>query len=254
MSETQTLGKYSLVERIGQGGMAEVWRATLRGIDGFEKQVVIKKILPKYALRPSFIQLFVQEAKLASALSHANIVQIHDLCVDAGEYFMAMEYVRGWNLLDVLERASTLRRRIPIEIAVFIVAEVCNALAYAHSVVGAEGKPLNIVHMGVSPANILVDLGGAVKLTDFGLAKATALGQQGEVNDRLRGKLAYMSPEHIAGKPVDRRADLFAVGVILYELCTVKRLFMARTAPSPPSAGCVRWCASSVAPYPASSA
>ena len=230
MSDKKTLGKYTLVERIGQGGMAEVWRATLRGIDGFEKQVVIKKILPRYALRPSFIQMFVQEAKLASALSHANIVQIHDLCVEAGEYYMAMEYVRGWNLLDVLERASTLRRRIPVEVAVYVAVEVCRALSYAHAVSGPDGRPLDIVHMDVSPSNVLVDVVGAVKLADFGLARATAIGQQGEVADHLRGKLAYMSPEHVAGKPVDRRADLFAVGVILYELCTVKRLFMARTA------------------------
>ena len=221
-------GKYTLLEKIGEGGMAEIWKASLRGVDGFEKILVVKKILPEFARSRQFITMFIQEAKVTSGLHHANVVQIYELGEENGEYFIAMEYVQGPDLLKTLTCAAREKQLLPPELCLFIVVEVCKGLGYAHSATDMTGKPLSMVHLDVSPSNILLSWDGEVKLTDFGVARATVAGDSTR-DDRLKGKLGYMSPEQVTGKPIDRRSDLFSLGIILYELFTLKRLFLGRT-------------------------
>ncbi|MFT5429659.1 MAG: serine/threonine protein kinase [Myxococcota bacterium] len=229
MGEPVTFGKYTLLERIGAGGMAEIWRASLKGVDDFQKILVVKKILPKFAGNRQFITMFVQEAKVTSGLHHANVVQIYELGEENGEYFIAMEYVQGCDLLKVLTKAARSRRPLPPELCVYLVTEVCKGLGYAHSATDIHGQPLNIVHLDVSPSNVLLSWDGEVKLTDFGVARASVEGKPSPKDDRLKGKLGYMSPEQVTGKTIDSRSDLFSIGILLYELITLKRLFLGKT-------------------------
>jgi len=230
-----TFGRYRLLERIGQGGMAEVFRAKSYGVEGFEKVVVIKRILPELAERPDFVTLFIQEAKLAVRLSHANVVQAFDLGTATGAYYIAMEYVHGADLAQILARAKRENRELPFALSVYIAAEVAKGLDYAHRRRDENGKPLTIVHRDVSPQNILVSFEGEVKVADFGIAKALgAPGESDELEDtqsrRLRGKFAYMSPEQAKGEPVDARTDIFSLGVVLYECITGANPFFAPSA------------------------
>lgn len=230
-----TFGRYRLLERIGQGGMAEVFRAKSYGVEGFEKVVVIKRILPELAERPDFVTLFVQEAKLAVRLSHANVVQAFDLGTATGAYYIAMEYVQGADLAQILARAKRENRELPFALSVYVAAEVAKGLDYAHRRRDENGKPLTIVHRDVSPQNILVSFEGEVKVADFGIAKALgAPGEGDELEDtqsrRLRGKFAYMSPEQARGEPVDARTDIFSLGVVLYECITGANPFFAPSA------------------------
>lgn len=220
-------GDYTLVERIGQGGMAEIWLAKRSGVRGFEKPLAIKKILAKHTEKNAFIDMFVEEAKLTSRLTHQNIVQIYELGAINGEYFIAMEYVAGWDLLRILQRAASSRRPVPAGIAIRIVADACRGLDYAHTAKSADGIPLNIVHFDVSPSNILIGATGSVKVSDFGVARAAMGSGEGTANDRFRGKVAYMSPEQLENRAVDRRGDIFSAGIVLYETLTLKRLFRA---------------------------
>ena len=222
-------GKYTIVEPIGRGGMAEIYLANLEGASGFVRQVALKRILPEYAQNRAFVELFVQEAKLSSGLQHANIVQVIELGEIDGDYYIAMEFVRGHNLLQVLHQATRLGTMVPLPLALFVIQELCKGLGHAHSATDASGAPLAIVHHDVSPSNVLIGDGGVVKLSDFGVARASIEQGTGDSQRRLRGKLAYMSPEQVSGAPVDRRSDLFAVGIVLYELLTLKRLFRARS-------------------------
>ncbi|HEV8323574.1 MAG TPA: protein kinase [Myxococcota bacterium] len=253
-------GKYQLLELIAVGGMAEVFRAKSFGVEGFEKTVVIKRILPHLARDQKFIEMFINEAKIAARLSHANIVQIFDLGVerasraqDAGAagaaadaaaagfaptlgvgseggdaYFIAMEYVSGPDLASLIRRSAKLSLEVPIEIAVFVTAQVARALDHAHRARDAHGRALGIVHRDVSPHNILVSRDGEVKLTDFGIVKATGLLGDSEAGV-LKGKYAYMAPEQVRAGPIDQRADLFALGIVLWETCTARRLFRGAT-------------------------
>ncbi len=227
--QPREFGKYTLLNKIGSGGMAEIYRSELEGIDGFRKVLVVKKILPKYANNRQFITMFVQEAKVCSGMHHANVVQIYELGEVGGEYYIAMEFVEGQDLLKLLTRASKLGRRVPDELCCYIVMEIAKGLSYAHSATGHDGMPLNIVHLDCSPSNILISNKGEVKLTDFGVARATVEGSSPSTDDRLKGKLGYMSPEQVTGKPVDHRSDIFSLGIILYELFTLKRLFLGRS-------------------------
>ena len=227
-SEAVTFGKYTLLERIGSGGMAEIWKASLESIDGFQKILVVKKILPKYAHNRQFITMFIQEAKVCSGLHHANVVQIYELGEFGGDYYMAMEYVPGWDLLNVLTRASKAKMPIPEDLAAYMVQEVCKGLGYAHTASDMNGHALDIIHLDCSPSNILLSGDGEVKLTDFGVARASVEGAPSGRDDRLKGKLGYMSPEQVTGKVLDSRSDLFSMGIILYELFTLKRLFLGR--------------------------
>jgi serine/threonine-protein kinase len=217
-------GKYELVERIAQGGMAEVFSARRFGAEGFVKELAIKRILPHFCEDPEFVRLFINEATLAAQLHHANIVQIHDFDAVDGIYYIAMELVPGQDLRRVLTASARQGRRLRTELGLHVVGECLKALMAAHEMADEQGAPLSIVHRDMSPHNVLVSYAGEVKLTDFGIAKAAA--RAPEVgSDVIRGKLPYMSPEQILGDPLDHRTDLFSLGVILFELCTGRRLW-----------------------------
>jgi eukaryotic-like serine/threonine-protein kinase len=238
-----TFGRYRLLERLGQGGMAEVFKAKSYGVEGFEKVVVIKRILPELAESEQFVEMFIHEAKLAVRLSHANVVQVFDLGLAPGTptpgkpsadaYYMAMEYVSGLDLATLLARCRRQSVQIPIEMAVYVAAEVAKGLDHAHRRRDEQNQPLNIVHLDVSPQNVLLSLEGEVKVTDFGIAKARGVLEPTGVEDtrarQLKGKFGYMSPEHVEGEPVDARSDLFSLGTVLYEMLAGVNPFSAPT-------------------------
>ena len=238
--QSDTFGRYRLLERLGEGGMAEVFKAKSFGVEGFEKVLVIKRILPKLAEHGTFVDMFVHEAKLAVRLSHANIVQVFDLgrvdhpAGDPTSYFIAMEYVPGLDLATLLSRCRRLKMQIPLGMAVFLAAEVAKALDHAHRRRDEQSRPLGIVHRDISPQNILLSWEGEVKVTDFGIAKATQSmaddDDAGETRSgKIRGKLAYMSPEQSRADPIDGRSDLFSLGTVLYELIAGQNPFSAPT-------------------------
>ncbi len=217
-------GKYRLLSRLGRGGMAEVWKAELRGPQGFSRTLVLKRMLPHLSDDPSFVKMFIAEARLSAKLSHANIVQVFDFGEVDGAYFIAMEYVPGCDLHAILRAHD--HGPPPPGLGAFVVHQVCRALAYAHALTDESGQPLHLVHRDVSPSNVVVGVDGAVKLLDFGIAKA--LSEAGDATTRngvLKGKLGYIAPEVLDGAPVDQRADQFAAGVVLHEALTARRLF-----------------------------
>lgn len=216
--------RYRVLERIDAGGMAEVFRGEATSIEGFSKIVAIKRVLPSLTRKRRFVRMFLDEARLSLGLNHANIVQVFDLGSADGTYFIVMEYVEGTNLRTVLEGLFDEQQPMGVAEAVYIMAEVCKGLAYAHQLKDAQGRALDIVHRDVSPPNILLSRQGEVKLTDFGLAKARS---QLEKTDPgiVKGKFGYLSPEAAYGEPIDQRTDLFAVGVVLWELLAAQRLF-----------------------------
>ncbi len=229
MPERTRIGDYELLDRIAEGGMAEVWRARARGAAGFEKTVVVKRVLPALAARPGFADLLIREAKIAARLSHPNIVQIFDLGESEGTYFIAMEYVHGTDLARALTHRGS-AEHLPLSLRVWILAEATRALDHAHRRKGDDGRPLHIVHRDVSPQNVLLAHEGVVKVADFGIARADEVGLgRGEDPKVLRGKYAYMSPEQARGEALDRRSDIFALGVVLYEAITGQRLFRAKS-------------------------
>ena len=230
-------GKYQLVQLLARGGMAEVFKAKSHGVEGFEKTLVIKRILPELSQNPQFVEMFINEAKIAVTLSHANIVQVFDLGRADDSYFIAMEWVAGYDLATLLRRSKSLRMPLAQELAVFIVSELAKGLDYAHRRRDASMRPLHIVHRDVSPQNVLVSVEGEVKLTDFGVAKAKTLVREGTEAGVLKGKYAYMSPEQAGGGPaagggalqreVDSTTDLYALGVVLYEALSGRNPFDA---------------------------
>lgn len=222
--EPKPFGKYFLTQKIAVGGMAEIFKAKTFGVDGFEKVMAIKKILPQYSADRDFTTMLTDEAKLVVQLSHANIVQVFDLGVVDDDYFISMEYIDGVNLRQLMEKAIELKQKIPEELCLYIASEICKGLDYAHNKRGPDGNPLQIVHRDISPHNVLVSFEGAIKLTDFGIAKAVQNLSQTN-NGMLKGKVTYMSPEQALGKPLDPRTDLYSLGIILYELLTLKRLY-----------------------------
>jgi len=218
---------YDILGLIARGGMAELYKARKHGVKGFEKIIALKKILTGYGEDDKFIEMFVDEAKIAAELTHPNIVQIYDLGKEDNNYFIAMEYVEGTDLRMLLRKYKELDRPFPEEIAIYIVIKILNALEYAHSAKNSRGTSLNIVHRDISPPNILLSYSGEVKLTDFGVSKASIKMHQ-TVSGSLKGKLLYMSPEQSQGdQSVDSRADLFATGIILYEMLTGIKPFLA---------------------------
>jgi eukaryotic-like serine/threonine-protein kinase len=221
-------GKYLLLERISVGGMAEVFKAKSFGVEGFEKIIAIKRILPTMVEDADFIQMFIDEAKIAGQLSHANICQIFELGKINESHFIAMEFIWGKDLLQIQNRFRKLRLHMPVSMAAFIAAKMCEGLDYAHKKKDARGNPLHIVHRDVSPQNILVSYEGEIKLIDFGIAKAATRSSKTQAGV-LKGKFGYMSPEQVRGLPLDRRSDLFALGTILYELLTGERLFLGES-------------------------
>jgi serine/threonine protein kinase len=218
----RTFGKYRLVEPLASGGMADVWRAELSGAEGVVKEVALKLVRGEHAEKSAFVKMFVQEARLAARLSHANVVQVFEFDQIEGRYYIAMELVRGRHLGQVSERARELGVRFGVPRAVHVGAEVAKALAYAHRAADG-GRPLGLVHRDVSPHNVLVSFEGEVKLADFGIARAMNLSELTDPGT-VKGKIAYMAPEQARGGPVDARADVFSLGVIVWELCTGRRL------------------------------
>src|SRR5262245_7885986 len=206
--------------------MAEVLLARATGKQGFERHVVIKRIRSDHARDRKFVKMFLEEARLAASLHHQNIVQVHDVGEVDGEYFFAMEYIHGEDLRRILMAASDRQRLVPIEQVVTVISAAAAGLHHAHEQVGPDRMPLGIVHRDVSPANILIGYDGSVKVTDFGIAKA-ALRSSETRSGVLRGKVSYMSPEQCMGQQADRRSDVYALGIVLYELATVRRLYKA---------------------------
>src|SRR5688572_19714166 len=221
-------GKYLLLERISVGGMAEVFKAKSFGVEGFEKIIAIKRILPSMAEDADFIQMFIDEAKIAGQLSHANICQTFELGKTSESHFIAMEFIWGKDLLQIQNRFRKLRQQLPVAMSCFIAAKVCEGLDYAHRKKDPLGRPLNIIHRDVSPQNVLVSYEGECKLIDFGIAKAASRSSKTQAGV-LKGKFGYMSPEQVRGLPLDRRSDIFAIGTLLYEMLTGERLFMGES-------------------------
>ncbi len=219
-----TFGKYSLLERIAVGGMAEVFQAVQLGVEGFEKRLAIKRIRPHLSGEEAFLKMFLHEAKLAAQLQHPNIVQIFDLGRIGDAYFIAMEYIQGRDMSRVVPKAEKLGIQFPIEYAITIGSSVLDGLFYAHGKSDASGAPLNIVHRDVTPENIMVGWNGNVKILDFGIAKANSQTDQTKAGE-IKGKLSYMSPEQAMGKTLDARSDIFSLGIVLYEWISGYRLF-----------------------------
>jgi len=224
MAEPQTFGKYQLLRVLAQGGMAEVFLAKQVGPEGFEKVVVVKRVLPHLSKRPDFVEMFLDEARLNASLSHPNIVQVFDFGLAQGQYFLAMEYLAGEDLSTIFRHTTAAGKTVPPQVVALLGAAACDALGYIHSAIGENGEPRRIVHRDISPSNIIVTYQGTVKILDFGIAKAEGKlveTQQGT----LKGKYAYMSPEQALSEPLDGRSDLFSLGAVLYELLTGARLF-----------------------------
>jgi serine/threonine-protein kinase len=223
-----TFGRYHLLERLAVGGMAEIFRARQTGAHGFEKILVIKRILPHLAADPEFLAMFIDEAKLQCALQHPKIVQVFEFGEVDGQYYIALEYVDGMDALGLLRACAHRRQRLPVRLAVHISCEILDALDYAHSQRAPDGHPLGIVHRDVSPSNVFISRRGDVKLGDFGIARATEKQRQSKTQaGTLKGKYGYMAPEQVVGGNIDGRADLFAVGIVLCEMLMGRRLFTA---------------------------
>jgi serine/threonine-protein kinase len=217
------LGRYQLLRSLGAGGMAELYLTKATGTDGFAKHVALKRILPHLASDWRLCHMFLSEARLAALLDHPNIARVYDIGRVGSSYFYTLEYVHGVDLRALWDRAESRGEKVPLAESLFIVAAVARALHYAHEKKSSDGKPLEIVHCDISPPNILVGSDGAIRLTDFGVARAA---MRNEINPgALRGKVSYMSPEQCRGEPLDRRGDIFSLGIILYELLLGERLF-----------------------------
>jgi serine/threonine protein kinase len=215
--------RYHLIRKIAHGGMAEIYLARQIGAEGFEKQVVLKRILPALAADQQFVRMLVDEAHIASTLNHSNLVQVLDLGKAGAEFFLVLEFVDGWSLEQVRRRAAKAKVKLPLNLALSITSALCRALAYVHTR-KRDGRPLGIVHRDISPQNLLISREGEVKLADFGIAKAAGRREK-SVTGVIKGKFAYMSPEQSIGGDLDARSDLFSVGTVLYILTTGKKPF-----------------------------
>jgi hypothetical protein len=227
--QPQPFGRYVLLDRIAEGGMAEVFRAIMPGAEGFKRTFVIKRILSQLSQSANFVDMFVREARIGAMLNHPNIVQVYDFGSVDGHYFLAMEYLRGRDVLAIIKQLRDMKQPFPIPVAAFIAHEVAGCLAYAHGLTAPDGRPLDIVHRDVSPSNVMCLREGGVKLLDFGIASAVseAKAEQTEQTEQgnFRGKLAYMAPERLRNERADGRSDLYSLGVMLWEMLTCRRLF-----------------------------
>jgi TonB family protein len=218
------LGPYTLLERVAVGGMAEVWKARMQGVEGFQKTVAIKRILPQLTDSVEFVTMFIDEAKLAAQLNHPHIIHIYDLGKIDDDYYIAMEFVEGKDLRSILEASRKHERRLPRGLALLIAARLASALDHAHRKRGFDGRELGLVHRDVSPQNVLISYEGDIKLCDFGIVKAVVKASKTQMG-ALKGKLQYMSPEQASGRVVDSRSDIFSLGAVLFEMLTGERLF-----------------------------
>jgi eukaryotic-like serine/threonine-protein kinase len=226
MSDSQQ--RYRVIEKLESGGMAEVFRAESEGLQGFRKQVAIKRVLPNLSSKKKFISMFLDEARLSAQLSHSNCVQVFDIGVGDNAFFIVMEFVDGGNLKSIVEHIKKIGRDFPVEAAVYISLEICKGLAYAHELTDSSGAPLHIVHRDMSPPNVLITKYGEIKIVDFGLAKANSQLEKSEPGI-IKGKFSYLAPEAAMGQDVDARTDIFAIGIILWELLAGQRLFLGDT-------------------------
>ena len=220
----KAVGRYQILDRLAIGGMAELFKATLTGDHGFEKLVVIKKILPHLANDKSFVEMFIDEARITAQLDHRHIVQVFELGTDADTPYIAMQYVDGLDVLALLRECARAQIRLLPDLAALIARDVLDALDYAHNALDSSGRPLGIVHRDISPGNVLLSWRGDVKLTDFGIARAAERRHKTEAGT-LKGKYGYMSPEQVSGSEIDARSDLFSVGILLAEMVMARRLF-----------------------------
>jgi serine/threonine protein kinase len=224
----ENFGKYTLLDRIAVGGMAEVFRAKLTGEKGFEKLIVVKKMLPQMAEDPEMVSYFIDEAKLAALLQHENIIHVYDFGETEGSYFIAMEYLFGKDLKSVFSKSSQINSPISLENSLLIASKICEGLEYAHNLKDLHGASIDIVHRDISPQNIFITYDGKVKIIDFGIAKTTTQTSKTQVGI-IKGKVAYMSPEQAEGKSIDRRSDIFAAGIIFYEMITGQEMYSGDT-------------------------
>jgi serine/threonine-protein kinase len=220
------LGPYELSQRLATGGMAEVYLARRAGPHGFQKVVAVKRILPQLAQDPDFVAMFIDEARVCARLAHPNIVQVFDFGEQDGELYMAMEYVDGTTAARLVRAASSRGEDVPLDAALYVTLSILRGLDYAHNTRDDEGRALDLVHRDVSPGNVLIARSGAVKLTDFGIARAAEIERRTDAG-QLKGKLGYMSPEQVVGRELDARSDLFTVGIVLAELVMLRPLFQA---------------------------
>ena len=224
-------GRYVLVDRLGVGGMAEVFRALVLGPEEFQRVVVVKRILPSLCANPAFIKMFIDEARVCGRMSHPNVIQVHEFGRQQQHYFIAMEYLHGRNLNHILARLVEQRANLPPTIAAEIMRQACRGLAYAHGLRAVDGKPLGIIHRDVSPGNLMVAYTGEVKVLDFGVARVESRFRLGTTDPgHVKGKASYLAPEQLTGEGVDHRADIFAAGILLYEMLTTRRLFKSHSA------------------------
>jgi serine/threonine-protein kinase len=239
-------GRYVVESPLARGGMGEVWMATALGPGGFRKRVVIKTILPSLVEKPGYVEMLVKEASLAARLNHPNIVQVFDLGCVGGLYYIAMEYLSGRSLAQMLRRSNQMTERLSIPVLVSMFAAACDGLAYAHTQVDDDGAPLGILHRDISPSNLMLTFNGRVAVLDFGVATASR-GRFQTRSGQIKGKFHYLAPERVRGEPHDRRSDIYSLGVVLYQCLTLRWPFRARgdyellrqianEAPPPPSA------------------
>ena len=217
------IDRYVVLEYLAEGGMGAIYLGKKMGAGGFEKQVVLKQLLPEFTRQPEFIDLFLREARLSATLDHANIIHTIDLVTAGQDYFIVMEYLDGADLRTLLRRAKRRRKTFSAAAGIYVARELLSALAYAHNKVGPDGVPLRLIHRDISPSNILISGSGEVKLTDFGIAKAST---HNSVFYRVKGKVGYMSPEQAQSEPLDARSDLYSLAVCLFEMITGERLFV----------------------------
>ena len=227
-SKAQRFGPYVILDRIGDGGMAEIFLAKIRGYSGFEKLVALKRIHSRYSQNQTFARMLVHEAKLAAALRHFNVVQVYDLGEIDGQVFIAMEYVQGRDLANVLSNTYRRKERLPLNVGLCVATEFMTGLDYAHRMRATDGTPLGIIHRDISPQNILISFEGEVKVTDFGIARVLSEKDNIDLPGNLHGKFGYMSPEQVKGQEIDQRSDIFSAGVVLWEILTGRRLFRGK--------------------------
>lgn len=227
LSPGSVFGRYVVDSRLARGGMGEVWLATARGPGGFQKRVVIKTVLPDLMEKPTYVQMLVKEASLAARLDHPNIVHVFDLGCVGGMYYIAMEYLSGRSLAQMLRRSHDLGQRLPLRVLLTMIAISCDGLQYAHDYADDDGRPLGLLHRDISPSNIMLTFSGRVALLDFGVATA-ARGQYKTKSGTIKGKFHYLAPERVRGEQGDRRSDIYSLGVVLYQCLTLRWPFRAQ--------------------------
>src|SRR5262249_20484265 len=224
----RNIGRYTLFDKIGRGGMADIFLARAQTDLGVTRLVIVKQILPHLADSREFSDLLITEPKLAARLDHANIVQIHDLGRADGLLYITMQYLEGFDMNELLRPCTRIKTALPVQYALLVVIEALRALDYAHRKAADDGSPLGIVHRDVSPSNLLISFEGEVKLCDFGIAHANdVVTSEAYSEDVIKGKAGYMSPEQAKGEPLDARVDVFAIGIVLWELLAGRRLYKA---------------------------